>query len=438
MTYDEVVRHLFPRLTGGIRWGLERTQRLLAAVGDPQRSFRSIHVGGTNGKGSVSATLASVLHRSGHRTGLYTSPHLCTFRERIQVAGEPVTEATIVAAAERLWPALEREEPSFFEATTALAFLLFAEAGVEVAVVEVGLGGRLDATNVIDPELVVVTNVSKDHVDYLGGTIESIAVEKAGIIKARVPVLTGERSLSIREIIRTRAEELAAPYDELKAESVGEVVVTATGTRFRVRTDTWGELELRTPLLGEHQAWNTGLAVRALELLPADLRPERAVVERGVAEVRWPGRLEWEELDGRDWIFDVAHNAAGMAALCAALEELPVPRPLVAVVGILGDKEWGAMLARLQESVEFLVLTQPPTAPAGRSWDPEAALAMLPAGRAEVVMDFGGALAVARERAGGGAVLVTGSFHTVGDALTLLGLAPFGSDPALPAEVAGI
>lgn len=438
MTYGEVVRQLFPRLTGGIRWGLDRTRRLLSAVGDPQRTFRSIHIGGTNGKGSVSATLASVLHHSGRRTGLYTSPHLCTFRERIQVAGAPVDEAAVVAAAERLWPALEREDASFFEATTALAFLIFADSGVEAAVVEVGLGGRLDATNVIDPELVVLTNVSIDHVDYLGGTLDSIAVEKAGIIKPRVPVLTGEQSRSVREIIRTRAAELAAPYHELMPESVGEVAVKASGTEFRVRTSGWGDLELRTPLIGEHQAWNAALAVRALELLPASLRPEREVVERGVAGVRWPGRLEWKRVAGRDWVFDVAHNAAGIAALSAALVELPVPRPLVAVVGILGDKEWWAMLSRLQEIVDYLVLTQPPTAPAGRSWDPAAALARLPAGRAEVVADFGAALLVARERAGQGTVLVTGSFHTVGDAFTVLGLAPYGSDPALPVEVAGI
>ena len=438
MTYDEVVRRLFPRLTGGIRWGLDRTRRLLAAVGDPHQSFRSIHIGGTNGKGSVSATMASVLLQSRRRVGLYTSPHLCTFRERIQVAGEPVGEAAVVAAAERLWPALEREEASFFEATTALAFLIFAEAGVEVAVVEVGLGGRLDATNVIVPEVTVLTNVSRDHTDQLGDTLVAIAAEKAGIIKPGVPVVTGARDAEVQGIFRARAAEVGAPYHELAEGDVRGVEVTPTGTRCSVRTGTWGELELRTPLVGEHQAWNVGLAVRALELLPAELRPERGEVVRGVAGVRWPGRLQRERLGGQEWIFDAAHNPAGIAVLCAALAELRVARPVVAVVGILGDKEWGEMLRRLQGCIDYLILTQPPTAPPGRSWDPGAALAAAGGVPGEVVLDFGGALEAARERAGEGTVVVTGSFHTVGDALSILGLAPYGVDPTLPAKVAGI
>src|SRR5690606_29480790 len=190
LTYDALVAELFPRLTGGIRWGLERTERLLAAVGDPHRSYRTLHAGGTNGKGSVAATLASVLGQTGALAGLYTSPHLCTFRERIQIGGAPIGEEQFVAAATRLWPHILRESPSFFEATTAIAFLALAEAGVEVAAIEVGLGGRLDATNVIRPDVVALTNVALDHAQYLGDTIEAVAREKAGIIKAGVPVVT--------------------------------------------------------------------------------------------------------------------------------------------------------------------------------------------------------------------------------------------------------
>lgn len=437
-SYAELIGGLFPRLTGGIRWGLERTERLLAAVGNPQRRFRAIHVGGTNGKGSVSATLASVLGRAGHRVGLYTSPHLCTFRERIQVAGAPISESVLVAAARRLWPAIEREEASFFEATTALAFLIFAEAGVEVAVVEVGLGGRLDSTNVIAPEVVVLTNVAIDHVDYLGGTLASIAREKAGIIKPGVPVVTGERAAEISEILRQRAEEVGAPFYPLAPASVADVAVSPAGTRFRLQTESLDELELQTPLIGEHQAWNAALALRALELLPRDLRPGREAVVRGVAGVRWPGRLQWEQIQGRDWIFDVAHNPAGIGALLEAVGRLAVKEPLVAVVGILGDKDWGAMVSLLQERVDRLILTTPPSAPAGRCWDPERALEVLPPGRARVVRDFSMALEVARGEAAEGTVLVTGSFHTVGDALAELGLAPYGTDPALPPTGSGV
>jgi dihydrofolate synthase/folylpolyglutamate synthase len=204
LDYEELVRELFPRLTGGIRWGLERTRALLSAVGDPHTAYATIHVGGTNGKGSVAATIAGILHAAGHRTGLYSSPHLTTFRERIRIDGTPIEEAALLAAAERLWPHIRATEPSFFEATTAIGFLALADAGVDVAVIEVGLGGRLDATNVIAPVLSVLTNVSLDHVQLLGNTVEEVAREKAGIIKPGTPALTAETDLLVLEIFRAR------------------------------------------------------------------------------------------------------------------------------------------------------------------------------------------------------------------------------------------
>jgi len=430
-TYADLIRELFPRLTGGIRWGLDRTQRLLASVGDPQQAFRSLHVGGTNGKGSVSATLAAVLQARDLRVGLYTSPHLCAFRERVQLGGEPLDDALLVAAARRLWPAFEAERPSFFEATTALAFLALAQAGAEVVVAEVGLGGRLDATNVLRPEVAVLTNVALDHAQYLGNTLESIAGEKAGIIKAGVPVVTAERDPAILGIFRSRAAEAGAPFHALAADEPAAVHPAAGGTAFELATASWGRLALRTPLAGAHQAVNAALAVRALELLPPELRPEPAAVRTGVEAVRWPGRLQREVVGGRDWLFDVAHNPAGVQALVAALPDLVLPRPIVAVVGILGDKDWSLMLPPLAAAVDGLVLTEPPSAPSERRWDAVAVLARLPGLVAEAVGDFPAALEQARGRAGSGTVLVTGSFHTVGDALALLGRAPAGVDPPL-------
>jgi dihydrofolate synthase/folylpolyglutamate synthase len=263
---------------------------------------------------------------------------------------------------------------------------------------------------------VVLTNVAIDHVDYLGGTLASIAREKAGIIKPGVPVVTGERAAEISEILRQRAEEVGAPFYPLAPASVADVAVSPAGTRFRLQTESLDELEL----------------------LPRDLRPGREAVVRGVAGVRWPGRLQWEQIQGRDWIFDVAHNPAGIGALLEAVGRLAVKEPLVAVVGILGDKDWGAMVSLLQERVDRLILTTPPSAPAGRCWDPERALEVLPPGRARVVRDFSMALEVARGEAAEGTVLVTGSFHTVGDALAELGLAPYGTDPALPPTGSGV
>jgi dihydrofolate synthase/folylpolyglutamate synthase len=432
LTYEELVRTLFPRLAGGIRWGLERTERLLASVGDPHRAYPTIHVGGTNGKGSVAASIASVLRQAGLRTGLYSSPHLCTFRERIQIDGEAIAEGALVAAAERLWPRIQVESPSFFEATTAIAFLALADARVDAAVVEVGLGGRLDATNVITPAAVALTNVSLDHVELLGHSVEAVAREKAGIIKAGVPAVTAETGAAPLAVFRERARAVGAPLHLLDERRV-RVETAADRTRVDVVTDTWGRIAVETPLLGAHQGRNTALAVRTLDLLPPPLRPDAADVVRGIAGVRWPGRLQRERLYGRSWIFDVAHNVAGVEALTAAIGALSPARPLAALVGVLGDKDWRGMLGPIAGVADALVLTLPPTAPHERRWDPHAVLRAMPDVGATAEPDFTRALERAwRSAADGGTVLVTGSFHTVGDALIALGRSPYGADVTLP------
>jgi dihydrofolate synthase/folylpolyglutamate synthase len=432
LTYAELLRELFPRLTGGIRWGLERTLALLAAVGNPHESFRSMHVGGTNGKGSVAATLAAILHADGRHTGLYSSPHLCTFRERVQVDGVAISEAEILNAATRLWPEIGRLTPSFFEATTAIAFLALAEAGVDSAVIEVGLGGRLDATNVIKPELAVITNIALDHAEYLGNTLESVAREKAGIIKSGVALLTAETHPVPLAIFSQRAAELGAPVYRLLPHEISNATYDLNGTQFTVPTSHYGNLELSSPLIGLHQATNAALAVRAADALPLALRPSAEAVATGVSNVRWPGRLQVEQIGAQRWLFDGAHNVAGVLALVAAVRGLEVARPLVVVIGILGDKDWQAMLPALFELADLAVLTVPPTAPANRAWQPERVLEEIGSERAEVVRDFTAALERARGRAAAGTVLVTGSFHTVGDALIALDRAPFGSDATLP------
>jgi dihydrofolate synthase/folylpolyglutamate synthase len=432
LSYAELLGTLFPRLTGGIRWGLDRTERMLAAVGDPHRAYRTVHVGGTNGKGSVAAVLASVLREAGLRTGLYTSPHLCSFRERIQIDGEAIGEAALVAAAQRLWPGIAAESPSFFEATTAIGFLALAEASVDVAIIEVGLGGRLDATNVIVPEVAVLTNVSLDHVELLGDSLEAVAREKAGILKAGVAAVTAETARVPLDVFLARAAEVGTELRLLADDGVA-IAADAAGTTFGLDTETWGRVELRTPLLGEHQGRNAALAVRALDLLPVAMRPPRGALDRGVGVVRWPGRLQRERLHGRTWIFDVAHNVAGVEALAAAVRLLDPPRPLVILVGVLGDKDWRGMLVPLHALADALILTLPPTAPPERRWNTEAVLREVSLPAATAVADFTRALEEAWRRAGGaGTVLVTGSFHTVGDALGALDQAPHGADVTLP------
>ena len=418
---------LFPRLGHGVQWGLGRTRALLAALGEPERAYPSIHIGGTNGKGSVAAICAAVLREAGLRTGLYTSPHLCDFRERVQIDGRPAPRETMTRVANQLHATVDRIGPTFFEATTALAFGVFADRNVDVAVVEVGLGGRLDATNVIVPEVTCITNVSLDHADYLGATVKEIAREKAGIIKPGVPLHTSETGRPVLRLLRDRAKQVGAPLFALDpGGDVRDLELSGTRTSFRMSSAAWGELELSVPLAGEHQAANAALAVRALESLPAELRPARQAVVRGLSGVSWPGRVQLVTRGGVTWVFDVAHNVAGMETLAATLRSLGPPRPLVVLSGILGDKDWGGMLPGLLSIADAAVLTQPPSAPGERKWRPgRVAAALAPRFSIEVEEDFGRALGWVAERADGGTAVVTGSCHTVGSALDELGIRPF-------------
>lgn len=418
-TYRELVDRLFPRLSGGIRWGLDRTEQLLNKAGNPQRRFSSIHVGGTNGKGSVAATIARILEQAGQRTGLYTSPHLCSFRERIRVNGRPIDEQELLLVASTLWPELEQSGASFFEATTVLAFQVLARAQVDVAVVEVGLGGRLDSTNVIVPDLSIITNIAFDHAEYLGHTLTAIAGEKAGIIKAGVPVVTADSTPEVIEVFQRRCAAVGAPLH--RVQPAVSTTMTLAGSRVVLDTTNWGRIEVTSPLIGEHQARNTALAVAAIDLLAERHHVTRSAVVDGVASVHWPGRFQVERAE-RTWIFDVAHNEAGVHALVQTFRLFKWPRPIVLLVGILGDKEWARMLPPLFGLADCVLLTVPPTAPASRAWDPERVLREVTAEGVQVERDFVRALQRATEFSKpSGTVLVTGSFHTVGDALAWLG-----------------
>lgn len=428
MTDQEPGAWLFARPTGGIRWGLERTEELLAGVGEPHRKFRSLHVGGTNGKGSVSALCDAALRAAdpSRTIGLYTSPHLLRFDERIRIGGRPVDRELLLACEARLRPAIERTGATFFEATTAIAFLCFAEAGVELAVVEVGLGGRLDSTNVITPEACAITNVARDHTEYLGESLEEIAFEKAGILKPGIPAVTGETAEGPLGVIRRRAKEVGAPLAEIGAGAVFDVSVGLEGTVFELEeSPRWGSREVHTSLVGEHQARNAAVAAELLGLLPRDVRPGWEAIERGFGEVRWPGRLQVERVRGTTWVLDVAHNPAGVASLAASLDRLRLPKPVVLVTAILNDKAWDEMLPPLLARADAAVLTVAPSSPESRRWDPADAEARSGASAGvpiRIIPDFSAAVQRAETMAPHGTVLVTGSVHTVGDALAELGI----------------
>lgn len=349
-------------------------------------------MGGTNGKGSVCALVAAALRASGRRVGMYTSPHLVSVCERSQVDGVPMSEDAFAMWTSVLAPAIEAEEASFFEAGTVIALADMAARGAEIAVVEVGMGGRLDSTNVVRPVVSTVVRVAADHLEYLGPTLGDVAWEKAHIAKPAAPFVIGETDPALVAVLdRVARERGAVP-----------VVVPSEAS--------WsGELGLQ----GAHQRRNAAVARAVLQVLPPRLVPEPEAVARGFASARLPGRLD---VRGR-WIMDVAHNEDGVAALVAALGELQLRRPLVAVVAILADKDWAVMLRMLASGVDALVLTVAPTAPKERLWDPAAAARAL-GGRVVVETDFDRALETAA--AMGEAVLVTGSFHTVGDAMARL------------------
>ncbi len=408
--YDAALAYLYPRVTQ-IKFGLETTAALLAALGDPHRVLPVVHIGGTNGKGSVTTLVAAALHSAGWRVGVYTSPHLVSFRERITVDGVPISEDAVVTWLARLRPLADRLGATFFETTTAMAFADLAARGAEIAVIEVGLGGRLDSTNVVRPLASVITKIELDHQKYLGDTLADIAKEKAWIAKPGVPLITGETRPEILDILAAEAERAVQSLDPGATALVRVVPATRR----------W---EGRLGLAGSHQRRNAAIAQAVLEELPAPYRPDVLAMEHGFAGAFIPGRLDRR---GK-WLFDVAHNPDGVTALCTAIRDLHPPRPLHALVSILGDKAWTEMLVRLDEVVDRGVLTVAPTA-AERGWDLDWLGRWLkdpgrPKAHAHwsLVPQFSDALTRVRE--GAGTVLVTGSFHTVGDVMQSLGMAP--------------
>ena len=419
--YPSALEYLYARTTGTYKFGLERTRLLLGELGNPHLAFPVIHIAGTNGKGSAVATAEALLRGRGLRVARYTSPHLVDFRERIVVNGEPITAQQVVAFIDEWTRAVERLGASFFEATTALAFHHFAEARIDVALIETGLGGRLDATNVVQPVAAGVTSIGLDHTEYLGPTLEAIAREKAGIFKAGVPAVIGEGDPEVRAWLARDARAAgAAPVRIVVEETEAtQFAVSALGTEFTLRA-LHDERVVGTPLVGRHQADNFAFALTLLDAAGGRFRVPLAEAVESVRAVRLPGRFQRV---GR-WIFDVAHNADGARTVAASLAAVEHETPVVAVLCVLGDKDWRSMLDALVPVVARFILTNAPTAPASRAW-PLAEAAAYAASRgypAVAEPDFDQALRLGASE--GATTLVTGSFHTVGDAMARLQVSP--------------
>lgn len=434
MTLEDRIAAISERRRFGMKPGLERMEALLEALGGPERGLACVHVAGTNGKGSVAAMVASVLQRAGlGDVGLYTSPHLVFFNERIRIGGAPISDAALDRALGAVLAA-DSGEASFFELATATAFVAFRDAGVRLAVVETGLGGRLDATNVIVPVLSVITNIGLEHCQYLGDTIGEIAFEKAGIVKPGRPVVAGAMDPVALEVIRKRAAALSAPFFEART-AVSSRKAKDGSERVAIEDDSRAVGNIRLPLGGPFQRENLSTAITALEVFSqaAGMPLEDDAVRAGLESVVWPCRFQ-RVCDTPAVIVDGAHNPPAAVALARAIANVGAPIALVA--GMCDDKNAGDFLRILHPQARVAFATETPndrTMPAGGL-----AALMRAAGwrSAQAIPNWRDALDAATAWAleNGGAVIVCGSLFLAGAVADLYGALPWRGGARAPNE----
>jgi len=411
MTYPDAIQFLYSLRWFGAKFGLTNTFKLAELAGNPQRELRFIHVAGTNGKGSTCAMLESIYRAAGLRVGLFTSPHLVSFGERLQINRQLISEADIIKLVSEIRPLLQEfpaaEHPTFFEVVTAMALRYFADQKCDLVVWETGLGGRLDATNIVTPLLSVITNIQYDHQNYLGETLASIANEKAGIIKPGIPVITGTDDPEALRVIKDAARRQNASLTLVKT--------------FEAEQPPLNTVAL--PLLGDHQKMNAAVAVAAVRTLAGRIPISEESIRAGLCQLQWPGRLQLvTQASGQKILLDGAHNIDGARTLSAALKKYFPNQDLTLILGILRDKDWTAMceiLAPLASQIRLVPVHNERTAePHGlaevchRS-NPKAEVAEYPSLRAAWV-----------NAADDGFVTIAGSLYLIGEAMELLGLSP--------------
>jgi dihydrofolate synthase/folylpolyglutamate synthase len=428
MTYPEAIQFLYGLRLFGAKFGLENTFQLAARAGNPQDRLRFIHVAGTNGKGSTCAMLESIYRAAGLRVGLFTSPHLVSFRERIQVNRQLISEEGVVRLVEELQPLLKPfpadHHPTFFEVVTVMALEFFAEQKCDLVIWETGLGGRLDATNIVTPLASIITNIAFDHQQWLGDTLEKIAAEKAGIIKSGVPVLTATDEPEALKVIEEVAQKQNAPLIK-----VGQA------------SSLFGAGE--TPALslpGNHQKLNATLALATVQALQNNIPVSDEAIHNGLSTVIWPGRLQLVQTkSGQNILLDGAHNVAGAKALREALSggslkhELQqagpspgAPGKITLILGVLQDKDWPQIcqaLAPLAARIFTVPVASERTADAR-----ELAAACRAANPAAEIAACDSLRRALEQAANDRFVVVTGSLYLVGEALELLGLSPATGD----------
>jgi dihydrofolate synthase/folylpolyglutamate synthase len=449
MIYNETIDYLYSLQKHGIKLGLENTIKLLSLLGNPHSSFKSVHVAGTNGKGSTCAMIASVLKAAGFKVGLFTSPHLVSFTERIEVDGVEIEEKEVVELTREIREVIEGEQktslpphpplgkgglrgdeflPTFFEFVTAMGFLYFKRKGVEWAVVETGLGGRLDATNVLMPEVSVITNISYDHREFLGETLKEIAGEKAGIVKSGIPVVSSSQRPEAMEVINEKVAE--------KGTSLlvyGKDFFSCPGNidMYGIAFDYEGKeklSDLHVPLSGLHQIENASVAVKAMEVIIEKKTVPYGFVREGLARTQWRGRLELIGHEGCncDFLIDGAHNPSAAKALADSLERYFIPsyRNVVLILGVMGDKDMEGIIKPLLPLASEVVFTAPDyeraASPVKLAERAEALGFRSTVGKS-VKSAIGMAMQTASTAPGKTLVVITGSFYTIGEAKRHLG-----------------
>ncbi len=460
MSYSETINYLYSLQKFGLKLGLSNTERLLKALGNPEKDFLSIHVAGTNGKGSTSRIIAILLEGLGLRTGLFTSPHLVRFTERIRVNSEEISENDVVRLTEYIKGiAPEDIKPTFFEFVTALAFKYFSEKKIDIGVIEVGMGGRLDATNVIRPRVSVITSISRDHREFLGNTIESIAKEKAGIIKKRVPVVSSLQERPAMEVIAMKASEEASPLYIYGRDFTGRLKdLSVKGIVFDYEDAEITLKDLFLPLTGVHQLENACLAIKSVlllikkgaidrlqasgfrlqknnslkELSACNLLPVaylEPLFKKALKNLSWPGRLELFLKDNIHYLFDGAHNPQAVLSLQRAIQEIYLRsyKRVILVLGIMADKDIEEMLEPLLKISDVIIATSPDYK---RAIDPQRLASMIKKVIAHTKKpcevfskpDIASAMELAKGLyRKGDLVVITGSFYTVGEAKVVLG-----------------
>jgi len=422
LSYRQCLSQMYGLRRFGIKLGLETIQAMLDGLGSPHRGFQAIHIAGTNGKGSVAAYLSAIIQSAGYATGLYTSPHLTRFNERIRVNGQDIQDEDVVNAYQAAAQSADTaREPTFFELTTAMAFYIFAQKGVQWAIIETGMGGRLDATNVIMPAISVITNISREHQQYLGNDIAQIAYEKAGIIKPDTPVVIGAMAAPANAVIQDVAQSCHAP-------------LYRSGIDFHARrhadggfdyigiNNQWRHLNLN--LIGEHQFHNAGLALAACDVLVSrGLNVNQTAVADGLRHTRWPGRLE-QISSQPPVLLDGAHNLAAAQVLRAYLRAHLSHRSLILVIGILDDKPYLKILDTLLPLASRVIITQAqidravPAEKLGRQ-------ARMRHACVDIFPRVADAVAHALEIAGAQDVIcIAGSLYVVGEARAMLASGP--------------